>query len=323
MKYNLAHLHLILVVGAVNLPVIAQNPTAAPASVKEGAVLAQTARVTITKSDLDAELMRIPERERGEFIANRGRLGGMVDNVLVNKTLALEARQNGLDKDPKIRKEIEASIDHILAKARTQEFYAGIKVPDLTASAREEYLLNSQRFKYPAQYKLWHVLLRGEAQSKVLAKAKAERVREAVIAGGDLEKIARENSDDSTAAKNGGFNRLVPITSINPAVTKMLETMKAGDVAPLIEVADGYFVMKVVEVVPERKPTFDEIKIELLHEAKLNHLAAQFRTYVEAIKNDKTLRVNTEALDEIRQPFLPNLDLIQPEVPAPAPTKGK
>ena len=73
-------------------PAFAQDAQIDPAT-----VLAQTAKMTVTYEDLQAEMARIPEKDRLEFLMNRNRLATVVENILINKTLAAEARERKLD----------------------------------------------------------------------------------------------------------------------------------------------------------------------------------------------------------------------------------
>jgi peptidyl-prolyl cis-trans isomerase C len=280
-------------------------------------VLAETARAKVTKGDLDVEVSRLPEKDVPDMLSSATRLGTLVENILVNKTLAAEARKSGLDRDPKVQRDIEMQIDRVLAKHRSQEILRTAPEIDLQGKARQEYLVNTHRFKVPANYRLWHTLVRFDATSKTQARIKAEKIREEVVKGGDIQKIAKEFSDDPTASRSGGVNVAVPIASVNPPIAKAIEKLKTGDVAPVIEVADGFFVVKIVEILPERTPKFDEIKPDLIQDARVTYLSTHFENYIAAIKSDSTLKTNVDALEAIRKPYLPNLELIKP----PAPTK--
>ena len=72
-----------------------------------------------------------------EFLMNRLRLATVVENILVNKTLANEGRQSKLHLKPNIQAEIENQADKILARYRGQEIQAQAKIPDLAPVAVE------------------------------------------------------------------------------------------------------------------------------------------------------------------------------------------
>lgn len=294
-------------------PAFAQVPSVVSPteSVAADTVLASTKNVKVTRADLDAEMARIPERDRYEFLLNRTRLATVVENILINKTLANEARELGLDKLPKVRDEMDNQVDKVLAKYRGQEIWRTAPAADLLPSARQEYLVNSERFTKPIQYRAWHVLIRNVSRTWAEGYKRAEKVLAEAKRGADLSALAKEYSEDVTSQRNGGENAPVPIDNIEPNIAKELPNLKAGDFAPIIDSPQGFFVVKLIEVIPAKKPTFEEVKNDLLAEARTKYLNAIFETHVNNIRGDPTLKVNVEALDTIR-PKIPEL----PPLPA-------
>ena len=107
----------------------AAEPATAP--LKPDAVLASSAKASVTYEDLVAEISRIPPKDQFEFLMSRQRLAVVVENILINKTLAIEARERGLDKRPEIQAEIRNQIDKVLANttalATSARFVPSIK----------------------------------------------------------------------------------------------------------------------------------------------------------------------------------------------------
>src|SRR4029079_10249195 len=84
-------------------------------------VLVKTSRVTLTRADFDVELANVPAGLRHEFAASGDRLSKVMNSLLETKTLAAEARAQGLDKDPDVQARIAAQIDRVLAIARSEQ----------------------------------------------------------------------------------------------------------------------------------------------------------------------------------------------------------
>ena len=64
-------------------------------------MLAQNARMTLTRADYETELARlVPEEHRAEFAGSPQGIAGLLNVLLVRKTLAAEAREAGLDREP-------------------------------------------------------------------------------------------------------------------------------------------------------------------------------------------------------------------------------
>lgn len=62
-------------------------------------VLASTEKTKVTYEDFLTEMSRIPEKDRFEFLLSRQRLGKLVENILINKTMAAEATAQTLWKN--------------------------------------------------------------------------------------------------------------------------------------------------------------------------------------------------------------------------------
>ncbi len=90
--------------------------------------------------------------------------------------------------------------------------------------------------------------------AKAVARAKADSLLKEIQAGGDFEKIARRESQDSASAVQGGdlgWNRRGDMV---PAFDAMMFYLPPGQVSPLVETQFGYHIIRVDRVQPaERK----------------------------------------------------------------------
>lgn len=276
-------------------------------------VLVSTKNAQVTQADLEAELQRIPEKERYEFLLSRTRLGTLVENILVNKVLAQEALAASLDKDRKVRAEIQNQTEKVLARHQLSKIRQSVPQTDLTSVARENYLLNREKYKRPTLYGTWAVLLT-RSQDAVAAKNKAEQVLRRAKAGEPLETLAKEFSDDPTAKENGGMNKLVPIESLEPNVARVVAALKQGEFGSVIDAPAGFIVVKLTQKIPESYFTFEEIKADLLIDARNAMESTTAERYVNSIRSDASLKVNIDAMEKVRS--------VVPAVGAPAALQG-
>src|SRR5205085_3090712 len=95
----------------------------------------------------------------------------------------------------------------LLQRLRDRELQSRVKVTDLDV---DQYLREQQANPDPAltELNLAHILVavpeNASAAQVAQAQAKAEQVQQRAKAGEDFAKLARENSDASGAAQNGG-----------------------------------------------------------------------------------------------------------------------
>jgi peptidyl-prolyl cis-trans isomerase C len=263
-------------------------------------VIVSNSKVKITKADFDAELQRIPESDRIEFLLSRSRMAGLVENILVNRILAQEAIDKKLDQLPEVKDEIQNQVEKVLAKHRGQQFMRDLETKDFTAAAREIYLTEPAKTTRPAKYRAWHTLVMTGTRDKVTAKARAQEARAKVLKGENLEAIAKEFSDDPSVSQKGGELDFVEAEKFDPAFAAVLKRMKPGDVSDVVETKFGFHVIYLLELLPEKRFTFDESKPLLLTEARNNYLSSVWESHLKRIREDSTIKLNTEALEELR-----------------------
>ena len=113
-------------------------------------VIAENATVKLTRADFDAELQRLPADKRYAFATDPKRVTALLNNMLVGKTLAAEARSSGLDRDPLVQRRMALEADKVLAEVEAQrvEAVAGAefdaKAAQYLPKARERYLVEKE-----------------------------------------------------------------------------------------------------------------------------------------------------------------------------------
>jgi peptidyl-prolyl cis-trans isomerase C len=147
------------------------------------------------------------------------------------------------------------------------------------------YSRNPEDFRHPDLVRTSHILIKAagktpEDDSK--ARDRAETLLAQIIRGEDFARLARENSMDSSAARDGdmGFNSK---ESLIPEYSQTAFSLPVGGVE-IVETRFGYYIVKVADKKKEGSFTLDEIKpqlIEVLRKKKcddaLNNLINQLR----------------------------------------------
>lgn len=126
--------------------------------------------------------------------------------------------------------------------------------------------------KRPATVTFRQIVVSTDASSeaKKAAYAKAESVYKDLVTGGDFEKIAKRESQDSASALLGGdlgWNRR---DQMIPAFDQMMFALPPGQISPIVETTYGYHIIRVDRVQPaERKarhilikPKYDSADVE-------------------------------------------------------------
>ena len=280
---------------------------------KPDAVLASNSRVSVTYEDLVAELQRLPEENRMDFLLSPPRLAKVVETILIAKIMASEAQKSGLQNQPNVAAEIRNQTERVLAKYRREELAANAPKIDLSALSREIFLTRAKDLQRPALYTSWHTLIKLTDRSRDAALERAKLVKEKADAGEELGSIARKYSDDDSVSQNAGYIQPTALEVLDSAFAKALEKLQPNE-STIVETEYGIHVVRLLRMVPGYRPTFEDAKPAMLAEADKIYKQRFEETYLNEIRNDPTLKFNKDVLDQVR----PKLPQIPPPPPAPA-----
>jgi peptidyl-prolyl cis-trans isomerase SurA len=110
-----------------------------------------------------------------------------------------------------------------------------------------------------------HILARvapGPADD-VLAQARAESLRQLVLAGDDFASVAYEYSDDPVSRERGGELGTFTVDGVAPAFGAVLFDLEVGEIAEVVRGDSGYYVLKLVAHEEPHLASLDEIREDL------------------------------------------------------------
>ena len=107
-------------------------------------------------------------------------------------------------------------------------------------------------------------------------KSKADSILEKVKSGEDFEKLAKENSDDQSTGKKGGYLGYFTREDKNAEFTNEVFKLNKGDISDVFETPFGYEIVKVTDKKTEQKSlddVKDQIVSKILADKYLEHIA--------------------------------------------------
>ena len=298
-------MHRILSAFSLALLVIAADCVAQAVTGDE--VLAENGSIKLTLSDYWTDLLRVPPEMRAEFAASPKRLTMMLNNLIIDKTLAKEARDSGLDRDPEISRRLALESDKFLARAMlgklesdaAAEFDA--KQADFMAKARETYTVNKEKYRTVEQVSASHILfdpIKHGGSDGALALARETRAK--LLAGADFAKLAAELSDDPNGRTDGGQLGFFAPNKMDPAFSKAAFALeKVGELSEPVESSFGWHIIRLDGRRPGRQLTFDEASKQIMSDLKHRYIADKRSAKLEAISHDPNMKVNQAAVDAL------------------------
>lgn len=266
----------------------ASAPVGAPSAIPSGAL-------PVSFEDKNGNFD--PENVR-RFIQNRlGRTIEEFANAQIQETLAQRMRELVMasvavspnevwdayvrEKDKVTLKYVRFDLDHYREQVNVTEADVEAWLKEHAAEVDAEFEKEKHRYTgLEKQVRARHILFKvasdaDEAQKKA-ARAKAEAVRARVLKGEDFAKLARELSEDTGSARQGGDLGYNTRGKMVAPFDDAQFALKAGEISEVVETRFGYHVIK-VEGVREGDVPVQEARLEIaerqLKEARADALA--------------------------------------------------
>jgi peptidyl-prolyl cis-trans isomerase C len=145
--------------------------------------------------------------------------------------------------------QLRADTRKTLLASRLLEQVVGKNVTVSDAEARKFYDDNPAAFTNEGRVHVRYLLLRAPPAAgpeRTKSKEKAEALRQQIAGGASFDALARRNSEDGSAQKGGDLGFLDPGT-LPPDVEAAALRLRAGEVSAVIETANGFHLVQVVE----------------------------------------------------------------------------
>jgi parvulin-like peptidyl-prolyl isomerase len=139
-----------------------------------------------------------------------------------------------------------------------------------------------------------HILLLTQGMTdsqKAVVKKKADALR-AKVTPANFAATATANSQDQQSARQGGSLGIFPKGSMVPEFEKALRALKPGEISPVIQTQYGYHII--------RRPTYDQVKSQLLLASKGRSVAAAESTYLAGLEKSGKIEVKKDAAATVR-----------------------
>ncbi len=252
--------------GRVLTLVVALVSTGGMAAGSSTAVVASRGGASVTLADVDRFVENIPAQDRPRFFDSPQRIESLINNLLLQKQLAAEAREAGLDQQPQFQAPLGDPSDAALAKAEVARFRAALPKPDIEQMAKEEYLAHKEKYAVPAVLDVRHVLVKAEGRTEEEARALAEKVHgEAVADPSRFPELVEKYSDDPRKAEEKGLlHEAGSPRYVAEFAAAARALAKPGDVSPVVHTKYGYHVLQLVAKSPDEPRSFEDVHDEIV-----------------------------------------------------------
>lgn len=270
-------------------------------------VLVKNKQVTLTKGDYQADLLRIPSEMRGGFSMKAERIQQVLNQLLVAKTLAAEARELKLDKDPLIQKHIALEVDKVLARFRMQQLEAQAreefdkKRDQYVARAREVYITDKEKYKEGERVNASHILIRTQGRGQEEALKLAKKIHNQIQMGAQFETLVAKYSEDTGSKNRGGELGFFTFeTMVEPFAKAAFAMQKEGDISEPILSDFGYHIIRFLGRKPAGYKAFEDVSESIYSELLAKYLDDKRNQYLQKIYNNPDLKIDQAAVDSLQ-----------------------
>ncbi|HEY3383869.1 MAG TPA: peptidylprolyl isomerase [Vicinamibacterales bacterium] len=215
----------------------------------------------------------------------------IVDNIKKENKIETEEQFEGALKAENLtladlRRSIEKSA--VITQVQQAEVLGRISVSE--EEAHKYFDGHKSDFTSPATMMLREILVSVPKSAKGMnvaedeaAKTKAETIRGRVAGGENFEKVVGEASDAASKA-NGGLIGPISKDDLAPELRKVFDTMKQGDVTPVLRTAGGYQIFKIETLNAAAVLAFDQARDQIADKVANTKRAAEFQKFLQKLR---------------------------------------
>ncbi len=266
---------------------------ASPAFAADTTAIAKVGDSEITAADLRPYLANLSPAQESAIGKDPAVLNQFLRTLIVQRLLLREASAAKWEQQP----DVAAELQRLRETAIAQGYLASVaKVPagyPSDAELQAAYDANKAALLVPKQFRLAQIFIAapqdGEAPAKLAVVEKALKA-----ANADFAQLAAAYSDEAASAAKGGEIGWLAESQIQPDTRKAATTLAKGAISAPVRLADGWHILKLLDVKAAYTATLPEVKAQLaqrLREEKAKQLSQEYVA--------KLLEANPVAINEI------------------------
>ena len=249
-----------------------------PTVATEDAVLVEVGQTAIRVTDYRQFIARVAPELRAEYGAEK-----LLEAIVEQTLLVQEAERQGLGKSAEFLQWQAQAQARLVQQALYKR--VGIVQPDVSEEALRAYF---QRSPYNRRVRFSLLMVRDQEQlPEILA---------ALAAGADFEYLSMRHSQDSRILERQadmGYHRWGDTMASHAALTERAFSMQVGEISEPMQVADGYFLIKLTDMHPV---SFEQERETIQRVVLREKLGRQLLAYYDTLHVRYKVRYEPEGL---------------------------
>ena len=261
--------------------------------------------VSISKEELVRAIELLPSNIKKATLDDETIRQDIIRQMLVNKKISEEAKKIDPVSNPELYWKKYFKIQKALNELILKDYQQYMKIPDLTALAKERYKVNKEEYaKIPEKRDSSHILFKCKpgACDRAKLKPKVEEIYNKLINGDNFEALVDQYSDDlNSKAKKGrvgtyywgqshiDFKYLEGLFSIK----------KVGEYSNIVESRFGFHIIRLDKITPKKYKPFEEVKAAIVESLTVKYKKLALQEYMKSFQVSPDAEFNDKAIKEI------------------------
>ena len=234
-------------------------------------ILANVGGIAITNAEIDEFLANLGQRGQGYNNPEGRKI--ILNQLVANKLLLLEARKNLYEMEPEFKAQLAKFKDSLLVSYATEKAISAVTVSD--KEAEDYYNANSERFMGEETVSASHILVETEEE--------AREIYARIAAGASFEEEALAHSTCPSKANGGNlgeFGRGQMVPEFDEAVF----SMEVGELRGPVQTQFGYHLIRLNSKGEETEMPFDAVKEQLKAKLMQDKQQAAYQSKLNQLK---------------------------------------
>jgi len=248
-------------------------------------VFAQQGDITLTQQELDGSFSAIPEAQRLAFIRDGGKVDQLVAALLKRKAVAADAERADFENDPLVAARVRLAAQKELAEAWLEHVVSTAPEADFEALAREDYLVNRERYKSEEFVDVSHILIGTNDRSEEEAKRLATSLH------GWLEKdparfdelVEKYSDDPETSDTQGRYPEVGRGQTVKAFERAAFALQEPGAMSQPVKTQHGYHIIRLNGRSGGEIPPFEEVSEQAIERARYEYLEGYRQRYLQSL----------------------------------------
>ena len=283
-----------------------KQPAATPAAAgpKGAGVVARVGDLEVNLDEIKSALGNLDVRELAAVSRDPALLNQVVRSLLVQRLLYREALAKKWDQS----EQAVARLERLRQSAVTESYLESVSQPPdgwpADAEVQAAYEANQASWLVPRQYRLAQIYVAlpegGDQAAVTKAQGRIETVKRKLDEKpGDFAVLAKAESDEKTSAAAGGEIGWLTEAQIQPDIREAAIKLAAGQVSAPIKRAQGWHIIKCLEIKESFTPSLADLKASLVEKMREEKVKANSQAYLAQLLQENPVTINELAIGQI------------------------